>query len=50
MGSKVCKKNVYWHKNGHYSVNFYSTYMLHLSLEAEFYQVFNSVRLVVFDL
>ena len=49
------KKNVYRHKNGYYSVKFYITYMLHLSLEAEFCQIFRSyfkffVRLVVFDL
>ena len=54
--AKGCKKkNVYRHKNGFNSVNFYITYMLHLSLEAEFYQVFRSYFkifgiLVVFDL
>jgi hypothetical protein len=52
---KECKKTVYRHKNGYYSVNFTNTYMLHLSLEAEFYQIFRSyfkvfLRLVVFDL
>ena len=25
-------------QNGHYSVNFYSTYMLHLLLEAKFFR------------
>ena len=56
MRAKGCKKkNVYRHKNGYYSVIFYSTCIIHLSLEAEFYQVFGSyfkilVRLVVFDL
>ena len=53
--AKGCKKNnVYRHKIDHYSVNFYITYMSHLSLEVEFYQVFRSyfkmlVRLVVFE-
>ena len=53
--NKGCKKkNVYRPKNGYYSVNFYITYMLHLSLEAKFYQVFGSyfkilVRLVVLE-
>ena len=38
---KGCKKkNLYFHKNGYYSVNFYLTYMLHLLLEEEFHQVF----------
>ena len=35
--TKGCKKKkIYRHKNGDCSVNFYSTYMLHPSLEAEF--------------
>ena len=41
MGAEQCV-DVYRYKNGHSSVKFYSTYMLHLSLKAKFYQVFRS--------
>ena len=54
MYIKGVKKNDYRPKKGHYSANFYSTYMMHLSLEAEFYQVYRSyfkilVRLVILE-
>ena len=29
-------KNIFHHKNGHIIINLYTTYMLHLSLEAKF--------------